>query len=50
MAREWQSLGQVRDYLQQHTRERVESFNGFELITNKYKYGLASGQLRRTKL
>ena len=50
LTREWHSLGQVRDYVKNHTQEKVHSFNGFELVTDKYRYGLAFGQLRRSKL
>lgn len=50
LTREWNTLGQVRDYIQQHTQEKVVSFNGFTLVTDRYTYGLAHGKLRRSKL
>jgi hypothetical protein len=48
LLRSWNSLGDVKRYLETHTKEKILSFNGFELVTNKGTYGLALKQLRFT--
>jgi len=49
LKRSWSSLGDVKKYLETNTKEKVISFNGFELVTNKGTYGLALKELRFTK-
>jgi len=44
--RKWNSLNQVKDYIESNnTSEKVISFDGATLTTNKYIYGLAFGQV-----
>ena len=43
--RTWRSLTQVKKYIELHKLEKVKSFNGWELVTDKNIYGLCDGQL-----
>ena len=43
--RKWNSLTQVKEWIESNTDEKVEHFDGCRLITDKYIYGLAFGQL-----
>lgn len=43
--KKWQSLTQFKEYLEKNTKEKIEYFDGMVLITNKYRYGLAFGEL-----
>lgn len=45
----WHSLSDFRDYLLKQNKEKIISFNGYELITNKAKYGLLFGKLSITE-
>ena len=41
----WDSLSDFKNFLEKETKEEIISFNGYELITKKARYGLAFGQL-----
>jgi len=45
LKRKWNSLSDFKDYIEKHTKEVVEYFDGARLITNKNHYGLAFGQV-----
>ena len=47
--RTWNSLTQVKDYLESNTKEKIEYFDGATLVTNKNTYGLAFGKLNIKK-
>jgi hypothetical protein len=49
LQKSWNCLGDVKKYIEANTRERVISFNGVELVTNKGVYGLALRELRFVK-
>lgn len=38
LTRRWGSLTDLKKYLETRTKEKVKSFNGFELVTNKGTY------------
>ena len=46
MKQTWNSLTEVKNYIETQTSEIVENFNGWELTTNKNVYPLASSKLR----
>lgn len=46
----WNCLKDLYTYLKESCEETVVSFNGHELITDKYRYTLAFGQLLREEL
>jgi hypothetical protein len=48
--RNWNSLSDLKDYLEKNNLEKVEYFDGLMLRTNKGKYGLAFGKLSFEKL
>lgn len=41
LTRSWGSLTDLKNYLESKTKEKVKSFNGFELITNKGSYSIS---------
>jgi len=41
LTRSWGSLTDLKKYLETKTKEKVKSFNGFELVTNKGLYTLS---------
>lgn len=44
---DWNSLNQLKDYLERHLpKEKVVSFDGIHLITEKNLYGLGPNGLR----
>ncbi len=43
----WNSLGQLKEEIEADKSEKIVSFNGWQLITNKYVYGLFDGKLSR---
>jgi len=43
--KKWNSLTQLKEFLEKNTKEKVEYFDGSVLITNKYRYALAFGEL-----
>jgi len=43
--RKWNSLLDFKDYIEKHTTEKIEYFDGARLITNKNHYSLAFGQV-----
>jgi hypothetical protein len=43
--RKWDTLIQFREYLEKNTNEKIESFNGWQLVTNKGTYSIAWNQL-----
>jgi len=45
--RSWNSLSQLREHLDRDGKEKVKEFNGFELITNKNRYGLFQGAITK---
>jgi len=45
----WNSLGQLKEEIEADKSEKIVSFNGWQLITNKYVYGLFDGKLSRRK-
>lgn len=50
VARKWHALTDVKKFLQSNTKETIESFNGYEIVTKHLLIGLAHGELRvRTK-
>ena len=42
----WNSLSEFRDFLQRETVEKVESFNGYKLITETTEYGMIDSLLK----
>jgi hypothetical protein len=45
----WDSLSQLKKVIEEiGGKEKVISFNGIDLVTNKYVYGLSSGKLSRS--
>ena len=47
----WDSLSQLKKVIEEiGGKEKVISFNGIDLVTNKYVYGLSSGKLSRTDI
>lgn len=48
--KKWNSLSQVREHLEKNSpKEKIVSFDGATLVTDKYTYGLAFGKLSQTK-
>ena len=47
--RNWNSLSSLKSHFERAGGETVVSFNGFELVTKKYRYTLAHGELHREK-
>ena len=47
--RSWDSLSSVVAAIKKEDIEKVISFDGFEIETNKATYGLNGGELRRTE-
>lgn len=47
--RNWNSLSSLKSHFEREGGETVVSFNGIELVTKKYKYTLAFGELHREK-
>lgn len=46
----WDSLSQLKRVIEEMGgKEKIVSFDGIRLVTNKYIYGLSNGQLSRTK-
>ena len=43
----WNSLTQLKEHFERTGEEKVIEFNGAELKTTKFTYGLAFGQLSR---
>jgi hypothetical protein len=41
LTRRWGSLTDLKRYLETKTKEKVISFNGFELVTNKGSYSIS---------
>lgn len=48
-ARSWDSLSSVMAAIKKEGKEKVVSFDGMYLETNKATYGLCDGELRRTE-
>lgn len=48
--RSWDSLSQLKAVIMKNKSEIIKSFDGIELKTNKFTYGLNGGKLRRTKI
>jgi len=45
MKKNWNSLTEVKNYIETKTSEKIESFNGWKLMTDKNIYTLAFGIL-----
>ncbi len=45
--RKWNSLSQLKDTIERDGKEQVISFNGYELVTKKWRYGLYDSILVR---
>ena len=43
--RKWNALTEVKKFLEVQTKEKIISFNGYQLITKNYVIGLANGVL-----
>jgi len=43
----WACLADFKKYLEETGSEKVINFTGYELITNKARYGLAFGEISR---
>lgn len=48
--RSWNSLGQLKETIEADGSEKIVSFNGWQLITDKHSYGLSLGKLSRRKI
>ncbi len=54
LKKNWDSLDSLNkritnDYQSKKTKEMVKSFDGIQLVTNKFKYSLFNGELGKTK-
>ncbi len=49
LEKNWNSLSTLKSHFEREGGETVVSFNGFELVTKKYRYTLAHGELHREK-
>ena len=47
--KKWNSLSQLKTHFEREGGEKVVSFDGIELVTGKYRYTLAYGELHREK-
>jgi hypothetical protein len=45
LERNWNSLSDLKNYLETKTKEKVIKFDGMQLVTNKGIYGLAMKEL-----
>lgn len=43
--RKWDTLIQVKEYLEKNTNEKIKFFNGWQLVTNKGTYSITWRQL-----
>jgi len=48
--KKWDSLSKLKDYLEKENLEKIVDFNGYELITEKYRYTIAFSELRVEKI
>jgi hypothetical protein len=48
--KKWNSLTQLKEWLETNTKEKIKSFDGISLVSNKYVYTLAIGKVRWTSL
>jgi len=48
--RTWSSLSQLKEKIEKDGKEKIVEFNGLELVTNKFIYGLYAGVLVRTDI
>lgn len=46
----WTSLSQLASTIEKDKSEKIKDFLGYELITNKYRYGLYDGILIRNPI
>ena len=44
--KKWNSLTQLKEWLETNTKEKIKSFDGIYLKSNKYEYTLALGKVR----
>jgi hypothetical protein len=47
--KKWNSLSQLKSHFEKDGGEKVVSFDGIELVTGRYRYTLAFGELYREK-
>ena len=47
LSKTWNSLTQLKEYLEKNTKEKIISFDGITLETNQAYYTLAFGTLSR---
>ena len=43
--KKWNSLTQLKEWLETNTKEKIKSFDGIYLKSNKYEYTLALGKV-----
>jgi hypothetical protein len=48
--KKWNSLTQLKEWLETNTKEKIKSFDGISLVSNKYVYTLAIGKVGWTSL
>jgi len=48
--KKWDSLSKLKDYLEKENLEKIVDFNGYELVTEKYRYTIAFSELRVEKI
>lgn len=46
-SQKWNSLSQLKEKIEEDKLEKVKSFDGIKLVTNKYIYGLYDSNLSR---
>ena len=44
--KKWNSLTQLKEWLETNTKEKIKSFDGIYLKSNKYEYTLALGKVK----
>lgn len=44
--RTWGSLTQLKEWLENNTKEKIKHFDGISLRSNKYNYTLAFGKVK----
>lgn len=45
----WNSLTQLKEHIERDNKEKIVSFDGIKLVTNKRTYRLFDGQLTQVK-
>jgi len=44
-SKNWNSLTQLKEWLENNTKEKIKDFDGISLKSNKYEYTLALGKV-----